>query len=32
LILGLLSLATYMKIGHEHQDKYGERYVSEKIK
>ena len=32
LILGLLSLASYMKIGYDHQDKYGERYVSEKMK
>ena len=32
LIIGLLSLASYMKIGYDHQDKYGERYVSEKIK
>ena len=29
LVLGLLSLASYMKIGYDHQDKYGERYVSE---
>jgi fumarate reductase subunit C len=27
LVLGTLSLAAYMKIGYEHQDKYGERYV-----
>jgi len=27
LLLGLASLGTYMKIGHEHQDVYGERYV-----
>jgi fumarate reductase subunit C len=27
LLLGLASLGTYMKIGHEHQDAYGERYV-----
>jgi fumarate reductase subunit C len=29
--LGLFSLATYMKIGHEHKDDYGSRYVTEKI-
>jgi len=27
LLLGLASLGTYMKIGYEHQDAYGERYV-----
>lgn len=27
LILGTLSLAAYMKIGHAHQDNYGERYI-----
>ena len=27
LILGSLSLGAYMKIGYEHQDNYGERYV-----
>jgi len=26
LFLGLLSLMSYMKIGHDHQDNYGERY------
>ena len=32
MTLGLLSIATYMKIGYEHQDRAGERYhsVSEK--
>ncbi len=30
--IGLISLATYMKIGHDHQDDYGSRYVSEKHK
>jgi fumarate reductase subunit C len=29
LILGLASLATYMKIGYEHKDDYGSRYISE---
>jgi fumarate reductase subunit C len=32
LVLGLLSLATYMKIGYEHQDDYGSRYVMEQTK
>ena len=32
LILGLASLATYMKIGYEHQDEYGSRYISESHK
>jgi fumarate reductase subunit C len=27
LALGLLTLAAYMKIGHEHRDRVGERYV-----
>ena len=27
LTLGLLTLAAYMKIGHEHRDRVGERYV-----
>ena len=27
LTLGLLTLAAYMKIGHEHRDRAGERYV-----
>lgn len=27
LVLGLLTLAVYMKIGHEHRDRVGERYV-----
>jgi len=33
MTLGLLSIATYMKIGYEHQSKAGERYhsVSEKV-
>jgi len=30
LILGLASLGTYMKIGYEHQDEYGKRYVEQK--
>jgi fumarate reductase subunit C len=32
LLLGLTSLVSYMKIGHEHQDEYGSRYVMEKTK
>ncbi len=32
LILGTLSLAAYMKIGYEHQDNYGERYIPTHIK
>ena len=32
LILGLVSLASYMKIGYEHQEDYGSRYVMEKMK
>ena len=32
LVLGLLSLARYMKIGYEHQENYGQRYVTETIK
>jgi len=32
LILGLVSLASYMKIGYEHQEGYGSRYVMEKMK
>ena len=32
LTFGLLSLASYMKIGYEHQDEYGSRYVTEKTK
>jgi fumarate reductase subunit C len=27
LTLGLLTLAAYMKLGHEHRDRVGERYV-----
>ena len=27
LVLGLTTLAAYMKIGHEHRDRVGERYV-----
>jgi fumarate reductase subunit C len=27
LTLGLLTLAAYMKIGHEHRNRVGERYV-----
>jgi fumarate reductase subunit C len=27
LVLGLATLAAYMKIGYEHRDRYGERYV-----
>ena len=30
--IGLVSLATYMKIGHDHKDEYGSRYVMEKNK
>jgi len=32
LLLGSLSLGAYMKIGYEHQDNYGERYVPSYIK
>ena len=32
LVIGLASLANYMKIGYEHQDSYGERYKMEKMK
>lgn len=32
LLLGLVSLATYMKIGYEHQDEYGGRYILENHK
>jgi len=32
LVLGLLSLANYMKIGYDHKDDYGSRYVMEKKK
>jgi fumarate reductase subunit C len=28
ILLGILSLLTYMKIGHEHQDNYGQKYIS----
>jgi len=28
----LVSLATYMKIGHDHKSEYGSRYVMEKNK
>jgi fumarate reductase subunit C len=28
LLIGLSSLATYMKIGYDHQEAYGERYIS----
>jgi fumarate reductase subunit C len=28
IVLGLLSLATYMKIGYNHQDSYGQKYIS----
>ena len=27
LVLGTLSLAAYMKIGYEHQNNYGEKYI-----
>jgi len=27
LVLGLTTLAAYMKLGHEHRDRVGERYV-----
>ncbi len=30
LTLGILSLGAYMKIGYEHQDNYGEKYISSK--
>ncbi len=30
LLLGLASLGTYMKIGYEHQNDYGKRYVEQK--
>ncbi len=29
LLIGLFSLGAYIKIGYEHQDHYGERYISE---
>lgn len=29
IALGLLTLMTYMKIGYEHQDEYGKRYIME---
>lgn len=32
LLLGLVSLGAYMKIGYEHQADYGSRYVMEKMK
>jgi len=32
LLLGLVSLASYMKIGYDHKDDYGSRYVMEKTK
>ena len=32
LFIGLVSLASYMKIGYDHQDDYGSRYVTEKMK
>ncbi len=32
LLLGLVSLGSYMKIGYEHQKDYGSRYVMEKMK
>jgi len=32
LLLGLLSLASYMKIGYDHKDDYGSRYVMETTK
>lgn len=32
LLLGLASLATYMKIGYDHKDDYGSRYISENQK
>ena len=31
LFLGILSLLTYMKIGYEHQDNYGQKYISTHI-
>lgn len=30
LLIGLFSLISYMKIGYEHQDNYGERYIPSK--
>ena len=32
LFIGLVSLASYMKIGYDHQSDYGSRYVTEKMK
>jgi len=32
LFIGLISLASYMKIGYDHQADYGSRYVTEKMK
>jgi len=32
LVLGLVSLASYMKIGYDHKDDYGSRYISESHK
>lgn len=32
LTLGLLSLAAYMKIGHDHKDNAGQRYMTEMVK
>jgi len=32
LFIGLVSLASYMKIGYDHQVDYGSRYVTEKMK
>ena len=32
LTIGLFSLVTYMKIGYEHQDEYGKRYVVDEKK
>lgn len=32
LILGTLSLSAYMKIGYEHQDNYGEKYIPTTLK
>ena len=32
LLLGLASLATYMRIGYDHKDDYGSRYISENHK
>jgi fumarate reductase subunit C len=32
LALGLVTLAAYMRIGSEHADRYGERYVPAHLK